>query len=290
VISPTLAWWYLLCAVSLLNALGWVASVVVIRRRSELHDPETWTLIQLQMLLSAGYVFGCAYRSIFPVYDVMRLCLVDSWLSSVIVGRSVATFAELCFAAQWALLLRGVSQATRSPVGVIVSRAVVPMIAVAELCSWYAVLTTYNLGHVLEESIWGLCGGLLVASFLFIWPRCKREFRPALSAACLFGLAYVVYMFMVDVPMYWARWVADTEQHRQYLGIVQGLVDASQRWIVSDRWADWQTEVGWMSLYFSVAVWLSIIMIHLPGMVGSSNASVWPASLGDQLGGSPGLA
>ena len=30
------------------------------------------------------------------------------------------------------------------------------------------------------------------------------------------------------------------------------------------RWADWQSEVVWMSLYFSVAVWMSIGFIHLP--------------------------
>ncbi len=220
--------------------------------------------MRLQMLLSAGYVLGCAYRSVFPVYDVQRLCLVDSWLSSVIVGRSVATFAELCFAAQWALLLRGVAQATGSPVGLKVSRMVVPMIAVAELCSWYAVLTTSNIGHVFEESIWGLCAALLVASLAFVWPRCRREVRPMLAAGCAIGLGYVVYMFEVDVPMYWARWVFDVDHGHQFLSIAQGLVDASARWVVSPRWADWKTEVVWMSLYFSVAVWLSIGLIHVP--------------------------
>ena len=98
--SPTLTWWSILCAVSCLNVLAWAASVAYFRRRRTSLHPTTWASIRLQMLLSAGYVLGCAYRSVFPVYDVKRLCLVDSWLSSVLVGRSVATFAELCFAVQ----------------------------------------------------------------------------------------------------------------------------------------------------------------------------------------------
>ena len=71
-------------------------------------------------------------------------------------------------------------------------------------------------------------------------------------------------MFLVDVPMYWSRWVADEAAGRQYLGIVQGALDASENRVVSHRWEDWQNEVAWMSLYFSTAVWLSIALVHAP--------------------------
>ena len=270
--SPTFIWWSLLGAVSVVNVLAWVASVTALGRRSTPLPAPTWAAMRWQMLLSAGYVFGCAYRSAFPVFDVQRLCLVDSWLSSVIVGRSVATVAELCFAVQWALLVRGVAQATGSAAGVAVSRVIVPMIAVAELCSWYAVLTTSNFGHVFEETLWGLCAALLVVCLAFLWPRCRRELRPALAAICAAGVGYVIYMFGVDVPMYWSRWAADVDQGRPYLSIAQGLVDTSGRWVVSHRWVDWKSEVSWMSLYFSVAVWLSIGLIHLTGLIDMPNA------------------
>jgi hypothetical protein len=39
---------------------------------------------------------------------------------------------------------------------------------------------------------------------------------------------------------------------------------ASQRRVVSHHWHDWANEVVWMSLYFSVAVWLSIALVHAP--------------------------
>jgi hypothetical protein len=59
----------------------------------------------LMLFLSAAYVFGCAFRSVLPRADIQRICLFDTWLSSVTVGRSVATVAEICFVAQWAIIL-----------------------------------------------------------------------------------------------------------------------------------------------------------------------------------------
>ena len=39
------------------------------------------------LLLSTVFVFGCTFRALLPRANVQRLCLVDSWLSSVLVGR-----------------------------------------------------------------------------------------------------------------------------------------------------------------------------------------------------------
>lgn len=257
-------WWQFLCVVAGLNILAWLLSAAALDRRQAVLSPEAYALRRLQVLLSAGYVIGCAFRSALPVYDVPRICLFDSWLSSVIVGRSVASFAELCFVTQWALLLREASHATGSFVGKTTSAAVVPLIVIAETCSWYSVLTTSNIGHVVEESLWGLGAVLLVASLVAIWPRCSASMRPLLAAWCVAGVVYVAYMFLVDVPMYWSRWIADEASGRHYLSIAQGIHDASARWVVSHRWDDWKSEVAWMSMYFSVAVWLSIALIHAP--------------------------
>lgn len=262
--AEVISWWSFLCAVACLNVLAWLLSAAVLHRRQDVLGPEVFKARRLQLLLSAGYVFGCAFRSILPVYDVQRQVMFDTWLSSVVVGRSVATIAELCFVAQWAWLLREASHATDSRVGKIASAVIVPLITVAEVCSWYSVLTTSNLGHVLEESIWGLSAGLLVLSLAAIWPRCAPSLRPLLAAWCAIGVAYVAFMFFVDVPMYWARWLADESAGRTYLALSDGLLDVSARWVVSHRWDDWKSEVTWMSLYFSVAVWLSIALVHAP--------------------------
>ena len=258
------SWWSLLCAVGALNVMGWSISAVALSRRRPIMAAETYSVRRLQLVLSAVYVLGCAFRSALPVFDIPRLCLVNSWLSSVVVGRSVATCAELCFVGQWALMLRETSRATGSVLAKSASLALLPLIAIAEACSWYSVLTTSNLGHIAEESIWGLSAALLVASAVVIWPRCAARRRPVLIAWCAAGTAYVAFMFLVDVPMYWSRWIADEASGRHYLSIAQGVHDASVRWLVSYRWQDWKSEVAWMSLYFSVAVWLSIALIHAP--------------------------
>ena len=254
----------MLCAVAVGNlAAWWLCGRALVRRQGELPSEE-YTLRRWLLVLSAGYVIGCAYRSFVPVFDVPRLCLFDSWLASVAVGRSVATIAELCFVAQWALLLHASSRATGSGFARSAAALLVPMIAVAETCSWYSVLTTSNLGHVIEETLWGVCAALLVASLVHIWPRCVPRMRPLLAFWCVAGLTYVTFMFAVDVPMYWSRWLADEASGRHYLSLAQGVLDVSGRWVVSHRWEDWKSEVAWMTLYFSVAVWLSIALVHAP--------------------------
>ena len=258
------SWWTLLCLIAGINMVVWGLSVIAVRRRQTVMSPDMHKVHRVQLALSAVYVFGCAYRSALPVFDVPRLCLFDSWLSSVAVGRSVATLAELAFVAQWAVLLREISRANGSTFAKASSLVVVPLIVVAETCSWYSVLTTANIGHVLEESLWAVCAALMVISLAVIAPRCDDKVRRLFTVWCVVGITYVAFMFLVDVPMYWSRWLADQAHGRRYLSIAQGLLDVSQRWTVSHNWRDWQHEVPWMSLYFSVAVWFSISLVHVP--------------------------
>ncbi len=257
-------WWTALCVVSIANFAAWLWSAVALNRRQSVMAREEFRARRWLLVLSAAYVTGCAYRSFFPVFDIPRLCLVDTWFSSAVVGRSVATIAELCFVGQWALMLRRASIETDSRIGTLSAHALVPMIAVAELCSWYAVLTTSNLGHVIEESLWGGCAALLVIGLVECWPRCAASARPLMALWCAAALIYVGFMFAVDVPMYWTRWLEDEAIGRSYLSVGQGLLDVSTRWVVSHRWEDWKSEVVWMSLYFSLAVWLSIALVLLP--------------------------
>ena len=262
--GQTLTWWTVLCTVAVVNVAAWGFSVRVLHRRVTLDDPEHWHFRRWQLLLSAGYVAGCAWRSVMPVFDVPRLCLFDSWTCSVLVGRSVATVAELCFAAQWALLLRAASRAGGSEAVGFASRLILPLIVAAEVCSWHAVLTTANLGHVIEEALWGTSAALVVASLLWTAPRLEAGARAFALGCAAAGAVYIVYMFGVDVPMYWDRWLADEAQGRTYLDIAQGLADAAGRWTVSHHWDHWRSEVVWMTLYFSVAVWFSIGLAHAP--------------------------
>lgn len=70
-------WWFFLCAVSGLNILAWALSAQALERRQAALPEAVYRARRLQLFLSAGYVFGCAFRSILPVYDVPRVCLFD---------------------------------------------------------------------------------------------------------------------------------------------------------------------------------------------------------------------
>ena len=258
--SHAVAWWHTsLRAIAVLNVALWSLSALAVTRKHPLMHVETHAACYMQLLLSAVYVAGCAFRSVLPVFDIPRLVLIDSRLSSVLVGRSVATVAELCFAAQWALFLHATASLSGSPFVQAVSLAVVPLIVLAEACSWYAVLSTDQRAHALENSLWGLSAALAVAGMLVIGPhRLAALYRPMI--AC--GAAYVVFIFVCDVPMYWSRWLVDQANGRQYLSIGEGMADVCRRWTVSYRWEDWRNEVPWMSLYFTFGVWISIWLVY----------------------------
>jgi hypothetical protein len=267
-------WHGLLRAIAVLNLALWSLSAVAVPRGPAAIHAATHAAFHLQLLLSAGYVLGCAFRSVLPVYDIPRLVLVDSRLSSVLVGRSVATVAELCFAAQWALITHRIAVLSGSPLGHVVSLAIVPLIVLAEAWSWHAVLTTAQRGHAVENSIWGASAALVVASMLVIGPHRLAALYPPMLAWCIGGTAYVAFIFCVDVPMYWSRWLADQTRGRQYLSIPQGVVDVYRRWTVSYRWEDWRSEVPWMSLYFTVGVWISVSLVYASAALGAPRSGI----------------
>ena len=261
--SPAVILWHtLLRAIAVLNLVLWSVSVIAVTSAPDVTLAGTTVYPRLQLLLSGLYMLGCAFRSLLPVYDIPRLVLVDSRLSSVAVGRSVATVAELSFAAQWALILHQLALMSHSPFVHGVSIAIVPLIAFAQCCCWHAVLTTAQRGHIVENSIWGLGAALVVASLWAMGPRSLAELYPPTLAWCIGGIAYALFMFIFDVPMYWARWRADEAVGRQYLSFAQGFADVSRRWTVSYRWEDWKSEVLWMSAYFAAGVWISISLVY----------------------------
>ncbi len=243
-------WWAGLRVLAATNIAAWTYVVV-----SGDH-----ALDNTQVVLSALYVFGCAYRSFLPVYDIPRICMVDSFASSVLVGRSVATVAELAFAAQWAVYLHASElESVR-----LVSLSILPLIVTAEICSWHAVLTTSNRGHIFENSLWGIAAALIVICLVAIATRGPTDRGLALAVWAIGGAMYVAYIFVADVPMYRTRLKADQATGRKYLSVAQGFVDVSRRRVMSRRWEDWRGEVVWMTLYFSFGVWVSISLLHSP--------------------------
>ena len=257
--NPLAWWWGSLTLVSGVNIAIWFLLY------RELHRQPTGGLgsasgIDLMLLFCAAYVFGCAFRSFLPRADVQRICLFDTWLSSVVVGRSVATVAEVCFAAQWAIILHQLGTMTGADSTLNVAWVIVPLILIAECFSWHAVLTTHYLSNAIENSIWAVAFFLVGIGLCRLLPEFQDPVRVVLVISIVGIAAYLVFLMTIDVPMYLSRWRADVADGSRLLRPLEGLRDVSTRWIVTHDLAHWKGEIAWMSLYFSAAVWASLAL------------------------------
>jgi hypothetical protein len=266
------AWWAALWMFAATNCVLWFMSARRFAQRRAEAEFALWR--RPQLWLSFIYVAGCGFRSLLPRADVQRICLADTWLSSIALGRTVATIAEVAFVIQWALLLRELGTQAKSPFAVAVSRLLVPIILLAEICSWYAVVTTNFLGHAFEQSLWAFTVALLCAALVSMWAEAGATTRRFFAVAIVFGASFILFESTIDVPMYVRRFFIDEAAGRAYLSLPEGFVDVATRWVVTDRWSDWHDELAWMFFYFSAAVWMSIFMTHAPRFTrGPSNAA-----------------
>lgn len=256
--SNPLAWWWSgLTLVSGVNIALWF---VLYRQLHETGSLGSTSGIELMLLLCATYVFGCAFRSLLPRADVQRICLFDHWLSSVVVGRSVATVAELGFAAQWAIILHQLGTMTGADTTVNAAWVIVPLIVIAECFSWYAVLTTHYLHNAIENSLWAVAFFIVGIGLCRLLPEFDGPVRAVLVITIIGIAGYLAFLMTVDVPMYLGRWRANLADGSSLLKPLEGLRDVSTRWIVTHDLAEWKDEIAWMSLYFSAAVWASLAL------------------------------
>ena len=220
--NPLTWWWVMLTLVSLVNIALWFALY------RELHTQPVGSM-QLMLLLCAAYVFGCAFRSVLPRADVQRICLFDTWLSSVLVGRSVATIAEVCFEAQWAIILHQLGTLTGSDAVLNVAFVIVLLIVIAECFSWYAVLTTNFLFNAIENSLWAVAFFLVGAALARLLPEFYGLARIVLVVSIAGIVAYLAFLMTVDVPMYLSRWRDRHTNGGKFLSLLEGaLLDIGQ--------------------------------------------------------------
>ncbi len=215
---------------------------------------------KLMLLLCAGYVFGCAFRSFLPRADVQRICLFDTWLSSVLVGRSVATVAEICFAAQWVIMLHQLGTVTGAETVLLAAWIILPVIVIAECFSWYAVLTRNYSHNAIENSLWAVAFFIVGVALCRLVPEFDGPVRVVLVIAIIGIVGYLAFLMAIDVPMYLSRWRADVAARSKLLRPLEGLRDVRTRWVVTHDLAEWKDEIPWMSLYFSMAVWASLAL------------------------------
>jgi hypothetical protein len=136
----------------------------------------------------------------------------------------------------------------------------VPLILIAECFSWHAVLTKNYLGNAIENSIWAVAFFIVGIGLCRLLPEFDGPVRVVLAIAILGIAGYLAFLMTVDVPMYLRRWRTKVADGNKLLSPLDGLRDASTRWVVTHDLAEWKDEIVWMSLYFSVAVWSSLAL------------------------------
>ena len=255
--QKTMRWWTLLRGIACFNIIAWCVLASLVDTQA---DYAFW-----QLLCCGNFTVVCAFRSFLPRIDLERYCLVDSYASSMVAGRSAATFAEISFACQVAMLLHqlgGTSEALNWVQGMAIP--VVVSLTTAQAFCWYGMLTRNHLGHAIEESLWALTF-LVVGLALFVsMADAPETFATVARAGAVFCGLYVCFMMTIDVPMYVRRWRSG-EYTDERLGLRDGWSDALHRRVVTRDWAIWKPEVAWLTGYFSGAVWLSMGMAALAG-------------------------
>lgn len=216
-----------------------------------------------QPILSGIYVFVCAFRSFLPRIDVERYCLFDHPLSSVMLGRTLATIAEVSFSAQCALLVYQLGQTLDVQSIQYTAYSIVPIIVLAQISCWYATLSLNHFWHSVEEAAWVVMVTLAAACFsigLVMLSGVLKVLMAIGIISCL-GTAYI--MLFIDIPMYLSRKEDSHKKAKRFLTLNAGIKDAISRRVKTSDWSIWKKEVIWLSTYFTFGVWLSIGMVFV---------------------------
>jgi len=208
--------------------------------------------------LSLLFTINCTVRATMPRQDTDRVCFYDHFMSTVIVGRTLANIGELSFAALLCLALYRVNP---TPFRSSCCRIGWAMNVVAQTCCWFSILTHDMRGHVVEESIWLLSGvALFVAvSSDFYSPGYRQlpaDAKLFLKASLLAAPPYIAFMALVDVPMYYQRYYEIPSSKLTTAG--EGLQEILRCLRVTKDDSLWMEEMPWMTGYFTAAVWVAI--------------------------------
>jgi hypothetical protein len=269
-------WNTALCMFAIVNVAAWLSAKRRLQQRAEALPPRVLATRTAVLGLSAVYVAGCAFRSAFPMLDVQRICLHDTVLSRIAVGRGVATIAELAFVAQWALLLREAAGGEGRPLVRQAALALLPLGVAAETASWLGVMTGDNLLHALENSLWTFGAALILVALVALLDGADERRRRAIAIGIAVVGAYLAFMVVVDVPMYLQRWQASGET---VVPLAVGLDEVLRRCTPTPVIAAWREDMPWLTLYFSVGVWLSIALVDAPPLGARRSSRAWGARL-----------
>lgn len=267
----TWLWWGVMVAIAIFN-VG-LYGYVVLHQGGQGESASIRLYMRRMKWLAIPFVVECAWRSIFPSVYNTRQVFWDTPLNAILVDRALAALGEVVWVTQIAMALAVVSKdVERQPNAVRGAGACMVLLAVTGECfSFAGTFTTNALFEIFEASCWtglfavgAVCGAYLYCHVRKL-PRATANTAQNFTLVMgIQGLIYCPYMLISNIPMYEKRYRSDQANHTHYLPWKQGLHDAMTRRVETHAWSKWQSEWLWMTIYFSLAVWSSILMLWAP--------------------------
>ena len=237
-------WWGLLSIIQIFNFKHAVWEYMISRKYNKYVSSKRALL----------YTSVCAFRTFLPRQDVSKTCLFDTYLSSIFIGRSLATIAEIAF-------IKQLYNFSNSVLNLKLSYNIVYAIYLAEVFSWLGTLTENQIFNTSEEITWTitisytLYKNLLTAMFSSKDYMSHRVLR-LYYISIIFQMFYIAGMLTYDIPNYITNW----ENSNTTYTIKEGFYRSLECQSISRDYQDWKIHIGWMTPYFTIAVWYSILM------------------------------
>jgi len=179
------------------------------------------------------YIYINAYRSTFPIIHINNTCLFT--YSSPFIERTLSTIAEIAFTNQILDLLE-LSNKYRA--------YVLRYIYIAEIYCWFGIISGNQYWHVCEECIWCYC-----AIVLLLWVKYETELILRYNKEIIkkILISYIIYMCVYDIPLY----IRNSNTEKTQIVFCEHI---------SSDFAIWKSNIIWMTGYFSIGSWISLII------------------------------
>ena len=214
------------------------------------------------------YALVCSIRSIWPRLDNERICLHDNFMSKPIIGRTLATIAELSFAYLLLIFTKQIIDFTKLDKNLSnMNLSTFFLIVFAQIMCWVGVITKDTLWNALEESTWTVFALIFIYIYGSIFKKVYNvnaknkkllmisKISPIIIILFIF---YIIFMVNIDIPMY-------IRHSKEYKGKILNLMDGLKELSICKKTTSllkyWKDDIPWMSGYFTIAVWFSIYLL-----------------------------
>ena len=279
--NKTIIWWLALSIISILNIIficTYIASLKNINK----------TQIYL-FTFSFIYTIVCAIRAIWPRKDVEQICLFDFKISSIMIGRSLATIAEISYILLillvFNIITKNISIITKKKKRylLILINIVLLLIIIAQIFCWLGLITKYYIWNALEESLWTVSALILIVVSCILYKSLNlrktkktkkiNSLLAFLKVFIIISIIYVIFMCVVDIPMYYNRWKKSYNRNISLNDFVNDFKKYNKRLTLNNfynlhkcktinRDIDvWKYEIPWLTGYFTFGVWTTYAII-----------------------------